>query len=93
MTITNGEFVDDPERRVGTRRDGCGEARSGARDQPTAYDAILLASFGGPRSGDDVIHFAKRHPRAQNPPTNVSKGPHTTIAPSGGIESDQPAEP
>jgi ferrochelatase len=37
-------------------------------DQPTAYDAILLASFGGPEGQDDVIPFLRNVTRGRGIP-------------------------
>ena len=45
-------------------------AQSGARfvEQPTAYDAILLSSFGGPESQEDVIPFLRNVTRGRGIP-------------------------
>ncbi|HEY0260184.1 MAG TPA: ferrochelatase [Lacisediminihabitans sp.] len=45
-------------------------ARSGAEHitEPTAYDAILLASFGGPEGQDDVIPFLRQVTRGRGIP-------------------------
>src|SRR5687767_14249715 len=45
-------------------------ARSGDEhvEQPVAYDAILLASFGGPEGQDDVIPFLRNVTRGRGIP-------------------------
>lgn len=60
MTITNGQFV----------RGATDAAASGPEhvEQPVAYDAILLASFGGPEGQDDVIPFLRNVTRGRGIP-------------------------
>lgn len=59
MTITNGLV-----------RSATDAAASGAPwvSEPTAYDAILLASFGGPEGQDDVIPFLRNVTRGRGIP-------------------------
>ena len=49
---------------------GSTAAQSGAPhiEQPVAYDAILLASFGGPEGQDDVIPFLRNVTRGRGIP-------------------------
>jgi len=42
--------------------------------EPTAYDAILLASFGGPEGQDDVIPFLRNVTRGRGIPEERLKG-------------------
>ncbi len=60
MTITNGELV----------RGATDAAKYGPEHvtEPTAYDAILLASFGGPEGQDDVIPFLRNVTRGRGIP-------------------------
>jgi ferrochelatase len=60
VTITNGSIV----------RGATDAARSGPEhvEVPTAYDAILLASFGGPEGQDDVIPFLRNVTRGRGIP-------------------------
>jgi ferrochelatase len=60
MTITNGQVV----------RAATAGAAGGAEhvEVPTAYDAILLASFGGPEGQDDVIPFLRNVTRGRGIP-------------------------
>ena len=62
MTISNGEFV--------VLNAASAEAASGAEHvtTPVAYDAILLASFGGPEGQDDVIPFLRNVTRGRGIP-------------------------
>ena len=66
MTITNGEFG-NPVTVLNAASD---EAASGAEHvtTPVAYDAILLASFGGPEGQDDVIPFLRNVTRGRGIP-------------------------
>jgi ferrochelatase len=43
-------------------------AASADRDRPSAYDAVLLVSFGGPDGPDDVIPFLENVLRGRNVP-------------------------
>jgi ferrochelatase len=43
-------------------------ARAAAATEPVAYDAILLASFGGPEGQDDVIPFLRNVTRGRGIP-------------------------
>ena len=72
MSISNGGF--DPaagglpdQRVVGA---ASAQASSGAEHvtEPVAYDAILLASFGGPEGQDDVIPFLRNVTRGRGIP-------------------------
>jgi ferrochelatase len=49
-------------------------------ETPTEYDGILLASFGGPESQDDVIPFLRTSPRVAGSPTSASKRSRCTTA-------------
>ena len=62
MTITNGEYV--------VLNAASEEAASGAEHvtTPVAYDAILLASFGGPEGQHDVIPFLRNVTRGRGIP-------------------------
>jgi ferrochelatase len=66
VTITNGEFG-NPVTVLNAASD---EAASGAEHvtTPVAYDAILLASFGGPEGQDDVIPFLRNVTRGRGIP-------------------------
>ena len=68
MTITNGEFVDDLNAEL--VRGATDAAKHGPEHvtEPTAYDAILLASFGGPEGQDDVIPFLRNVTRGRGIP-------------------------
>ncbi|MDH6182254.1 ferrochelatase [Microbacteriaceae bacterium SG_E_30_P1] len=63
MTLTNGE--------VGRLVPGATPAASSGPEhveEPVAYDAILLASFGGPEGQDDVIPFLRNVTRGRGIP-------------------------
>lgn len=65
--------VVEPAESVGSRarvRAATSAAASGAEhvEAPTAYDAILLASFGGPEGQDDVIPFLRNVTRGRGIP-------------------------
>lgn len=64
MTITNGELAGE------LVRGATDAAKSGPEHvtEPTAYDAILLASFGGPEGQDDVIPFLRNVTRGRGIP-------------------------
>ena len=64
MTVTNGEFTGD------LVRGATDAAKYGPEHvtEPTAYDAILLASFGGPEGQDDVIPFLRNVTRGRGIP-------------------------
>ena len=66
MTITNGEL---PAATV-VRAAASAQAASGAEHvtEGVAYDAILLASFGGPEGQDDVIPFLRNVTRGRGIP-------------------------
>ncbi len=64
MTITNGELAGELVR-------GATDASKTGPEHvtaPTAYDAILLASFGGPEGQDDVIPFLRNVTRGRGIP-------------------------
>jgi len=68
MTITNGNPVVEPvETKV---RAASPAAQDGPEhvEVPVAYDAILLASFGGPEGQDDVIPFLRNVTRGRGIP-------------------------
>ncbi len=67
MTITNGMAAEHAETVV---RGATDAAKSGPEHVtvPTAYDAILLASFGGPEGQDDVIPFLRNVTRGRGIP-------------------------
>jgi len=69
MTITNGGF-DSSSTTAVVRNAASEEAASGAEHVTTAvaYDAILLASFGGPEGQDDVIPFLRNVTRGRGIP-------------------------
>jgi ferrochelatase len=62
VTISNGEYV--------VLNAASAEAASGAEHvtTPVDYDAILLASFGGPEGQDDVIPFLRNVTRGRGIP-------------------------
>jgi len=64
VTISNGQFT------AVVRAAASDEAASGAEHvtEPVAYDAILLASFGGPEGQDDVIPFLRNVTRGRGIP-------------------------
>ena len=68
MTITNGELAGQ----LGDElvRGATDAAKYGPEHvtEPTAYDAILLASFGGPEGQDDVIPFLRNVTRGRGIP-------------------------
>ncbi len=68
MTITNGELANQ----LGDElvRGATDAAKHGPEHvtEPTAYDAILLASFGGPEGQDDVIPFLRNVTRGRGIP-------------------------
>jgi ferrochelatase len=68
MTITNGEFAGDLAAEF--VRGATDAAKHGPEHvtEPTAYDAILLASFGGPEGQDDVIPFLRNVTRGRGIP-------------------------
>ena len=68
MTITNGEFAGEPAAEL--VRGATDAAKLGPEhvSEPTAYDAILLASFGGPEGQDDVIPFLRNVTRGRGIP-------------------------
>ena len=65
MTITNGELAGTQVRAAASA-----QASAGAEHvtEPVAYDAILLASFGGPEGQDDVIPFLRNVTRGRGIP-------------------------
>ena len=69
MTITNGGFESSSTSAV-VRNAASAAAASGAEHvtEPVAYDAILLASFGGPEGQDDVIPFLRNVTRGRGIP-------------------------
>ncbi|MFM9919500.1 ferrochelatase [Lacisediminihabitans sp. H27-G8] len=64
MTITNGELAGE------LVRGATDAAKHGPEHvtEPTAYDAILLASFGGPEGQGDVIPFLRNVTRGRGIP-------------------------
>jgi protoporphyrin/coproporphyrin ferrochelatase len=68
MTITNGQPVTDPPAPL--VRNATSAAQSGPEhvEEAVAYDAILLASFGGPEGQDDVIPFLRNVTRGRGIP-------------------------
>jgi ferrochelatase len=83
VTIANGDFstLDSGGTELGSTESGSTEsgglvpgATAAARSGPehvevaTAYDAILLASFGGPEGQDDVIPFLRNVTRGRGIP-------------------------
>jgi ferrochelatase len=69
VTITNGGFESSSTPAV-VRNAASASAASGAEHvtEPVAYDAILLASFGGPEGQDDVIPFLRNVTRGRGIP-------------------------
>ena len=69
MTITNGD-LGKLQAPVVVLNAASEEAASGAEHvtTPVAYDAILLASFGGPEGQDDVIPFLRNVTRGRGIP-------------------------
>ena len=61
MSITNGQLV----RAAASAQASAGEPHV---TEPVAYDAILLASFGGPEGQDDVIPFLRNVTRGRGIP-------------------------
>ena len=78
MTIANGG-LDKLDQRVPGATDA---AASGAEhvEEPVAYDAILLASFGGPEGQDVVIPFLRNVTRGLESPRSASRRSRTTTA-------------
>ncbi len=74
MTITNGNGAppaDDSVTASSPRVLGATDAAAGGPEHvevPVAYDAILLASFGGPEGQDDVIPFLRNVTRGRGIP-------------------------
>ncbi|MBG6055186.1 ferrochelatase [Salinibacterium sp. CAN_S4] len=72
MTITNGQPVSDkqPDATAPLVRNATPAAQSGPEhvEEAVAYDAILLASFGGPEGQDDVIPFLRNVTRGRGIP-------------------------
>ena len=68
MTITNGEPITDAQTPL--VRNATPAAQGGPEhvEEPVAYDAILLASFGGPEGQDDVIPFLRNVTRGRGIP-------------------------
>jgi ferrochelatase len=66
MTITNGQLGSDQI----VRGAASAQASAGAEHvtEAVAYDAILLASFGGPEGQDDVIPFLRNVTRGRGIP-------------------------
>jgi ferrochelatase len=69
VSIANGRF-DDLSPREGVVPGATAAAAAGPEhvETPVAYDAILLASFGGPEGQDDVIPFLKNVTRGRGIP-------------------------
>jgi ferrochelatase len=65
VTITNGDLD-----QVRVRAAASAQASAGLEHvtEPVAYDAILLASFGGPEGQDDVIPFLRNVTRGRGIP-------------------------
>jgi len=70
MTITNGQLSNDQDSTPVVRAAASGQASAGAEHvtEAVAYDAILLASFGGPEGQDDVIPFLRNVTRGRGIP-------------------------
>lgn len=70
MTITNGNCPDPSTAGSEPIRGASDAAKAGNEHvtSPTAYDAILLASFGGPEGQDDVIPFLRNVTRGRGIP-------------------------
>ena len=75
MSISNGGLDTRPPAEGATRPPvlvpGATEAAAGGAEHvevPVAYDAILLASFGGPEGQDDVIPFLRNVTRGRGIP-------------------------
>ena len=80
MTITNGQPSADPQLSADPQssaattaplvRNATPAAQSGPQhvEEAVAYDAILLASFGGPEGQDDVIPFLRNVTRGRGIP-------------------------
>jgi ferrochelatase len=69
VTITNGGFESSSTPAV-VRNAASASAAAGLEHvmEPVAYDAILLASFGGPEGQDDVIPFLRNVTRGRGIP-------------------------
>jgi ferrochelatase len=69
VTITNGGFESSSTPAV-VRNAASASAAAGSEHvvEPVAYDAILLASFGGPEGQDDVIPFLRNVTRGRGIP-------------------------
>ena len=69
MTTTNGGFESSSTSAM-VRNAASESAAAGAEyvTEPVAYDAILLASFGGPEGQDDVIPFLRNVTRGRGIP-------------------------
>jgi len=67
MTITNGNPVTEPEIRILAATPAAQDGPEHV-EVPVAYDAILLASFGGPEGQDDVIPFLRNVTRGRGIP-------------------------
>lgn len=69
MTITNGSVPGSLEGEI-LVRGATDAAKHGPEhvEEPVAYDAILLASFGGPEGQDDVIPFLRNVTRGRGIP-------------------------
>jgi len=98
VTITNNGLGPDGKAVVVDLTDGRYEGEQFARaatdtaqvyavpgrvEQPVAYDAVILAGFGGPEGQDDVIPFLRNVTRAAASLTSVSKRSPTTTGTSG----------
>jgi len=70
MTITNGQLSNDQDSTPVVRAAASAQASAGAEHvtEAVAYDAILLASFGGPEGQDDVIPFLRNVTRGRGIP-------------------------
>lgn len=70
MTITNGNCPDPQNAGLDSILGASDAAKLGPEHvtSPTAYDAILLASFGGPEGQDDVIPFLRNVTRGRGIP-------------------------
>jgi len=70
MTITNGQLSNNQDSTPVVRAAASAQASAGAEHvtEAVAYDAILLASFGGPEGQDDVIPFLRNVTRGRGIP-------------------------
>ena len=68
MTMTNGKSMTNGEAPLVLNATPAAQHGPEHVEQPVAYDAILLASFGGPEGQDDVIPFLRNVTRGRGIP-------------------------